>query len=357
MATLSQLPDPVKPRGEVHATARYRLPTRRRGRRVHAGCDEIRAVLAAGNGGGGAGEHMRTRSLSLLLVLACLAPVLRPAAARAGSFKVSCGYIASATMDPIVAPGISHFGHLHEFFGNPLVHASSNTDDPLVSTDSLFAAGHSTCLNQGDDTRDRSAYWIPALLQRQADGSMREVAPEGRPTFYYLGDASPSSSIRPFPHGLRMIVGDKNAAVPQDLAVVRWQCLGGVAVAPSRPQCLDDVTVAGTPRLRLQLNFPNCWDGKDTDTPDHKSHVARSDSARCPADHPVPIPRLQMLVTYPIAGGPDASMSPLPGAVALSSGGVFSMHGDFMNGWTDDSLADRVASCLQADVTCVDAPG
>src|SRR4051812_46956488 len=197
---------------------------------------------------------MRTRSLSVLLALG-LVLALAPAVARAGSFKVSCAYIASGTIDPIVAPGIARFGHLHEFFGNPLVHASSNTDDPLVSTDSLFATAHSTCVNQGDDTRDRSAYWIPALLQRQTDGSMREVAPEGRPTFYYVGDASPAASIRPSPHGLQMIVGDKGAAMPQDVAVVRWQCLGGVAVTPSRPQCLDDVTVPGTPQLRLQLNF------------------------------------------------------------------------------------------------------
>jgi hypothetical protein len=26
--------------------------------------------------------------------------------------------------------------------------------------------------------------------------------------------------------------------------------------------------------IRSQLNFPSCWDGVNTDSPDHKSHVA-----------------------------------------------------------------------------------
>ena len=26
--------------------------------------------------------------------------------------------------------------------------------------------------------------------------------------------------------------------------------------------------------IRAQVNFPSCWDGKNVDSPDHKSHVA-----------------------------------------------------------------------------------
>ena len=34
-------------------------------------------------------------------------------------------------------------------------------------------------------------------------------------------------------------------------------------------------TPSGCPNgVRAQINFPSCWDGKNADSPDHKSHVA-----------------------------------------------------------------------------------
>lgn len=41
--------------------------------------------------------------------------------------------------------------------------------------------------------------------------------------------------------------------------------------------------------LRLQVFFPSCWNGKDLDSPDHKSHMAYPDgvnSGKCPPTHP-----------------------------------------------------------------------
>lgn len=41
--------------------------------------------------------------------------------------------------------------------------------------------------------------------------------------------------------------------------------------------------------LRTQVFFPSCWDGKNLDSPDHKSHMAYpslSDSGNCPPTHP-----------------------------------------------------------------------
>jgi hypothetical protein len=50
--------------------------------------------------------------------------------------------------------------------------------------------------------------------------------------------------------------------------------------------------------IRSSIIFPTCWDGKNVDSPDHKSHVAYSASAgvgrfagsNCPASHPVRVP-------------------------------------------------------------------
>lgn len=47
--------------------------------------------------------------------------------------------------------------------------------------------------------------------------------------------------------------------------------------------------------LRLELMFPSCWNGKDTDSPDHKSHVSYPslvDDGDCPLNYSVRIPTL-----------------------------------------------------------------
>jgi hypothetical protein len=45
--------------------------------------------------------------------------------------------------------------------------------------------------------------------------------------------------------------------------------------------------------LRSQVFFPSCWDGKNYDSPDHKSHMAYPieayNSGTCPDSHPVKI--------------------------------------------------------------------
>lgn len=47
--------------------------------------------------------------------------------------------------------------------------------------------------------------------------------------------------------------------------------------------------------LRVEIMFPSCWDGKNTDSEDHQSHVAYPDmvmSGNCPKSHPVSVPGL-----------------------------------------------------------------
>ena len=71
--------------------------------------------------------------------------------------------------------------------------------------------------------------------------------------------------------------------------------------------------------LRLRVEFPNCWNGRNLDSADHKSHMAYAgvNGARgCPASHPVAVPSLSLNFRWKISG----SLS----GVRLSSGGVYS---------------------------------
>ena len=91
--------------------------------------------------------------------------------------------------------------------------------------------------------------------------------------------------------------------------------------------------------LRLHVNFPSCWDGRNLDSENHKSHVAYPDRGRCPSRYPVALPAISLIYRYPTLGGPAAT---------LASGGVYSGHGDFFNAWDQNTLQRLVDSCLNA---------
>ena len=93
----------------------------------------------------------------------------------------------------------------------------------------------------------------------------------------------------------------------------------------------------------MHVRFPNCWDGANLDSADHKSHMAYAARGVCPADHPVPVPSLQVNVTYPVTGGPG---------VELASGGQYSGHADFVNAWNQDELSRLVTSCIDSGLGC-----
>ena len=90
-------------------------------------------------------------------------------------------------------------------------------------------------------------------------------------------------SIKPFPTGLK-VVTDRNAGV------VGWACIGGGRDTPDQagtpeqetpPDCQEPM------HLVQRIHFPDCWDGHNLDSADHRSHMAYAsttpaDSGRCP---------------------------------------------------------------------------
>ena len=104
--------------------------------------------------------------------------------------------------------------------------------------------------------------------------------------------------------------------------------------------------------LELQVNFPECWNGRDLDSADHISHMAYQQDGLCPANY-VAIPHITLVVRYRTAEpgatkywrlSSDAYDSSIPGG--------FSLHGDWMNGW-DQTVAQKfVTECLEAGKNC-----
>jgi hypothetical protein len=235
-----------------------------------------------------------------------------------GQFTVQCDYSHTLRDDSIVFPLKPGASHAHDFYGNVSTSASSTYA-------SLVGAG-TTCTT-ADDT---AAYWQPALL---VDG--RPVAANAERAYYANVT---KGTIHAFPAGLRIIAGNSRATGPQPTSVFYWGCAhdenAGQLTAP--PQCTD--------QLRAHIIFPNCWDGVNLDAADHRSHMAYSSGGRCPADHPVALPRLTLAVGW--------NVTPAPASVSLSSGAPYTMHADFLNSWRQSALESLVSRCLAAHLNC-----
>lgn len=122
-------------------------------------------------------------------------------------------------------------------------------------------------------------------------------------TVYYLqrGPAAASNTLKAFPEGFRMLAGDTTKRAPtNDFAMqgVSFACLGA-----NKPETnsLPNYNCPGG--LRAQIFFPSCWDGKNLDSPDHKSHMAYPASGAynngpCPSTHPVQLVSLFYEILY-----------------------------------------------------------
>ncbi len=238
-----------------------------------------------------------------------------------GQFVVKCAFSHAGPDDPIVHPGHHGASHRHDFFGN--------TATDSASTAATLIGGDTSC-NQRLDT---AAYWAPSLLDHG-----EPVTPLGAIAYYRPAPGVDLAALTPYPTGLKMVSGDPVASEPQPVEIAGWSCGTSSDVRSTPPEC------APSSPLRVRITFPDCWNGHDLDSADHRAHVTRSQDGRCPASHPVLMPQLTLAVRYPISGaGHD---------LTLASGSMLTAHADFLNAWDEHELTDQVRLCLRRGVVC-----
>lgn len=245
-----------------------------------------------------------------------------PKDARQGrtGFISTCPHSHTAPDDPIVFPGEPGASHLHVFFGN-------TGTDAHTTTRSLVEHERTSC----EHIDDLSAYWVPAGYQNG-----RQVAIAGTSMYYFLDKVADPSATQPMPLGLRMIAGDARATTGPTKQVGWFEEHRHASNRTGESTTM--VRAERTEQVIMRLNFPNCWDGENLDSPDHKSHMAYvDDDRRCPATHPVLVPQLTMFVRFDAPGGDGFE---------LASGPWFTMHGDFWNGWHPDTMEALIDECL-----------
>lgn len=302
-----------------------------------------------------------------------------------GAFRINCAYSHANYSDPILYPGQPFRSHLHAFFGNDAVNHTSTAT-------SIATTGGSTCTG---GTANRTAYWVPALIDtggqpwRSCTGTdphpaCTMVAPGASPTekptdpdactrnywghrwcvdvdnaaqFYYKTGyrGVASADVQTWPEGLRMIAGNAKTTTAQPLSDVWWTCKGGHGDGGTgkHPSIAATGCRAGQ-LLVMAVEFPQCWNGRDLDSPDHRSHMAYPlgwPDLGCPTSHPVPLPAVTSWTYYRLPAGVQLERLRLASDMHDGPPGI-SAHADWWNGWDPDVFASVVDNCYQPGLDC-----
>ncbi|MFJ9663488.1 DUF1996 domain-containing protein [Streptomyces sp. NPDC101219] len=276
--------------------------------------------------------------------------------ASRGTFVSECGVNENGLFNSdnvIAAPGVANGAHhFHDYIGNQATNAFSSDDD--------LAGAETSCADQGD----KSSYYWPVLRlqngveERDAnspgggiEGNVGEIVTPKEVTLTFEGN--PQGEVTAMPRFLRIITGDAKSFVngPAN-ANASWSCTGfeDRQLTDKYPLCPEGSDVVRT------FDFQSCWDGRNTDSANHRTHMAFVDEqGNCPSGFK-PVPQLVQRIVYDVD------------APSLNDGGktvpLFAVdsfpeqlhkpitdHGDFINVF-DEDLMNEVVSCINEGRTC-----
>ncbi|MFF5160214.1 DUF1996 domain-containing protein [Streptomyces sp. NPDC000348] len=276
--------------------------------------------------------------------------------ASRGTFTSECGVNENGLFNSdnvIAAPGVGNGAHhFHDYIGNQATNAFSSDED--------LAQADTSCADQGD----RSSYYWPVLRlqngtrEQDADspgggieGNAGEIVTPKEVTLTFVGN--PRGAVTAMPRLLRIITGDAKSFVngPAN-ANASWSCTGfeDRQLTDKYPLCPQGSDVVRT------FDFQSCWDGRNIDSANHRTHMAFTDAeGNCPSGFE-PVPQLVQRIVYDID------------APSLDDGGettpLFAVdsfpeqlhkpitdHGDFINVF-DEDLMNEVVDCINEGRTC-----
>lgn len=264
-----------------------------------------------------------------------------------GAFRTGCQLVGFQYNDPIVYPGQANKSHLHTFLGNTGI-------GPNSTPDSLLNSGNSTCRG---GTINRSSYWVPSLIDMR---TKLPIAPMFESNIYYkTGYAVAPSMISYLPNGLRMIAGDASGKPGNQSAAVNWACVWQGGNSNWQSTIPTECNVVGDSWLIMGIDFPQCWDGANLDSPDHKSHMANpvnvkaNNTGNCPASHPVALPQLAYQILYQVKNKSDPANWRLSSDnYPTTSPAGMSGHADYMFAWKPDIVKAWTDNCDRAQKDC-----
>lgn len=277
-----------------------------------------------------------------------------------GAFRFICNPSHNAYNDPIIYPGKKNASHLHTFFGNTKADENSTYE-------SLRKTGDSTCNN----ALNRSAYWIPAMMTPAG----KVVMPDFISIYYKRRPSDDPECLKKalrgcvgLPRGLRYVFG-YNMNNPVASNGFHINCQGPGAVSghfPNIPEAARNCPSGA--QIGAIIGAPDCWDGKNLDSPDHRSHMAYQSYgnwgyAKCPSTHPYMIPTFTLGAWYTTDDTLDRSGSTAPdtrtwhfssdrmaGMPWQTPGSTF--HADWFGAWDDGVMKMWTEACIDKLLSC-----
>jgi hypothetical protein len=279
-----------------------------------------------------------------------------------GAFRFICNPGQISADDPIVFPGQPGKSHLHQFYGNTSANAYSTYQ-------SLRSSGQSTCMSP----LNRSAYWMPAML----DGKGNVVRPDYISIYYKrrpssdpsvqawkpAPDANKSMGIATsLPNGLRFIFGwDPTGMHPAERTGTAWFNCDGPTAVPGQYATIAEAMAhcpAGN-HFGAVINAPQCWDGKNLDVPDHRSHVSYATYSngygylQCDQAHPYVIPEFTLGAWYTVAPGDDTSKWHFSSdEMVPDQPAGYTFHADWFGAWDNTVMSMWMDNCINKLLNC-----
>ncbi|KAL9006607.1 MAG: hypothetical protein Q9188_000644 [Gyalolechia gomerana] len=285
-------------------------------------------------------------------------------------WRLECdGSVGTARIDPLMDfDGLSD--HIHTIKGGSAFSATSTAEDLLKSKCQSCGVG-----------QDKSAYWTPPMYFMADDGTFT-IVPEKPPfkAYYELNTGMTSDGkeqkIEAFPNGFQMISGTnlrRNTTLsgpdPSDFTgpftdedndsreqrAIGFNCMNyGHNGSPAKNEptlyrhsmpeksWIDSNCPDG---IRLELQFPSCWNGEMDGGEDHKDHVAFPNwinGGDCPAGFDRRFPALM----YETIVATDQFIGK-SGKFVLGNGDPtgYGYHGDFIAAWDEGVLQQAVEQC------------
>ena len=263
-----------------------------------------------------------------------------------GEFRIGCAYSHMSNDDPLVYPNQQGAAHHHTFFGNTSVNFKSDLN-------TFGVVGDSTCKG---GTMNRSAYWVPSMINTETNAP---IVPNGNALIYYKSGVIDGTLIKAPPKGLRMIAGNAKATNNSVYNNSGFTCHPGAnSTRTSWPRTMEIPSGSKCETgddLMFSVFFPQCWDGVNLDSPNHKDHMAypshrtnQLPNFYCPATHPIAIPHITVNVHYTVTSTDKLDKWRLASDNYTFNGANagYSAHSDYVEGWDRTAMEGIIKNCI-----------
>ena len=186
-------------------------------------------------------------------------------------------------------------------------------------------------------------------------------------------DARAKGRCIDLPNGIRFIFGYNMTTMTGgpadtqswDIWTMSYECWGSedgtVKGVAGRFQTIGEVVAAGCPvgaQLHVAAAAPECWDGINLDSPDHRSHMSyaigedKGFGRQCPSTHPYLIPTMTYQFHYTVNANFTAGKWLFASDQQMGKPAGVTLHMDYWEAWSPTVKALWHTTCMNKQLSC-----